>query len=136
MKKKELLEDLQPDNTQACKCDICDHFDLVCMTQSLHPHDFFQIQATMKNAKHQNVTKGKLFFFNSEALKVDELMAALKKKDDDMRAMEERYKMYLEKARDVSKKTLLFVVFVVVFHLIFWKKVKQIANSPPPLSCR
>lgn len=36
------------------------------------------------------------------ALKVDELIAALKKKDDDMRAMEERYKMYLEKARNVS----------------------------------
>lgn len=36
------------------------------------------------------------------ALKVEELMAALKKKDDDMRAMEERYKMYLEKARNVS----------------------------------
>uniref|UniRef100_A0A8B9JK66 Hook microtubule-tethering protein 1 n=1 Tax=Astyanax mexicanus TaxID=7994 RepID=A0A8B9JK66_ASTMX len=34
-------------------------------------------------------------------LKMDELMAALKKKDDDMRAMEERYKMYLEKARNV-----------------------------------
>lgn len=32
-------------------------------------------------------------------------MAALKKKDDDMRAMEERYKMYLEKARNVSDKT-------------------------------
>lgn len=30
-------------------------------------------------------------------------MAALKKKDDDMRAMEERYKMYLEKARNVSE---------------------------------
>ena len=29
-------------------------------------------------------------------------MAALKKKDDDMKAMEERYKMYLEKARNVS----------------------------------
>lgn len=28
-------------------------------------------------------------------------MAALKKKDDDMRAMEDRYKMYLEKARNV-----------------------------------
>lgn len=28
-------------------------------------------------------------------------MAALKKKDDDMKAMENRYKMYLEKARDV-----------------------------------
>uniref|UniRef100_A0A8C4HIC5 Hook microtubule-tethering protein 1 n=1 Tax=Dicentrarchus labrax TaxID=13489 RepID=A0A8C4HIC5_DICLA len=57
MKKKELLEDLQPDNTQ-------------------------------------------------NSLKLDELMAALKKKDDDMRAMEERYKMYLEKARNVSDKTL------------------------------
>uniref|UniRef100_A0AAY5KYE2 Hook microtubule-tethering protein 1 n=1 Tax=Esox lucius TaxID=8010 RepID=A0AAY5KYE2_ESOLU len=51
MKKKELLEDLQPDNTQACEC----------------------------------------------------LTAALKKKDDDMRAMEERYKMYLEKARNVIR---------------------------------
>uniref|UniRef100_A0A3Q3DLA0 Hook microtubule-tethering protein 1 n=1 Tax=Hippocampus comes TaxID=109280 RepID=A0A3Q3DLA0_HIPCM len=51
LKKKELLEDLQPDNTQN--------------------------------------------------FKVDELMAALKKKDEDMRAMEERYKMYLEKARNV-----------------------------------
>uniref|UniRef100_A0A4W5JQW0 Hook microtubule-tethering protein 1 n=1 Tax=Hucho hucho TaxID=62062 RepID=A0A4W5JQW0_9TELE len=51
MKKKELLEDLQPDNTQT-------------------------------------------------SLRLDELMAALKKKDDDMRAMEERYKMYLEKARN------------------------------------
>uniref|UniRef100_A0A3B4BQ76 Calponin-homology (CH) domain-containing protein n=1 Tax=Pygocentrus nattereri TaxID=42514 RepID=A0A3B4BQ76_PYGNA len=36
-------------------------------------------------------------------LKLDELMAALKKKDDDMRAMEERYKMYLEKARNVIR---------------------------------
>uniref|UniRef100_A0A3P8ZX81 Hook microtubule-tethering protein 1 n=1 Tax=Esox lucius TaxID=8010 RepID=A0A3P8ZX81_ESOLU len=54
MKKKELLEDLQPDNTQA-------------------------------------------------SLRLDELTAALKKKDDDMRAMEERYKMYLEKARNVIR---------------------------------
>jgi protein HOOK1 len=34
-------------------------------------------------------------------VKMDELAAALKKKDEDMRAMEDRYKMYLEKARDV-----------------------------------
>ncbi|KAL1022535.1 hypothetical protein UPYG_G00028990 [Umbra pygmaea] len=54
MKKKELLEDLQPDHTQA-------------------------------------------------SLRLDELTAALKKKDDDMRAMEERYKMYLEKARNVIR---------------------------------
>ncbi|KAJ3598916.1 hypothetical protein NHX12_032879 [Muraenolepis orangiensis] len=54
MKKKELLEDLQPDNTQT-------------------------------------------------SLRLDELIAALKKKDDDMKAMEERYKMYLEKARNVIR---------------------------------
>ncbi|XP_059354731.1 protein Hook homolog 1-like [Carassius carassius] len=54
MKKKELLEDLQPDATQT-------------------------------------------------SVKMDELMATLKKKDEDMRAMEERYKMYLEKARDVIR---------------------------------
>uniref|UniRef100_A0A8C1V8Z3 Hook microtubule-tethering protein 1 n=1 Tax=Cyprinus carpio TaxID=7962 RepID=A0A8C1V8Z3_CYPCA len=54
MKKKELLEDLQPDATQT-------------------------------------------------SVKMDELAAALKKKDEDMRAMEERYKMYLEKARDVIR---------------------------------
>lgn len=38
-------------------------------------------------------------------------MAALKKKEDDMRAMEERYKMYLEKARNVSEKTFFFFFF-------------------------
>ncbi|KAJ8277869.1 hypothetical protein GJAV_G00081050 [Gymnothorax javanicus] len=54
MKKKELIEDLQPDNTQT-------------------------------------------------SLKIDELLAALKKKDEDMRAMEDRYKMYLEKARNVIR---------------------------------
>uniref|UniRef100_A0A672GYV7 Hook microtubule-tethering protein 1 n=1 Tax=Salarias fasciatus TaxID=181472 RepID=A0A672GYV7_SALFA len=41
--------------------------------------------------------------FMFSALKLDELMAALKKKDDDMRVMEERYKMYLEKARTVIR---------------------------------
>uniref|UniRef100_A0A673H7D1 Hook microtubule-tethering protein 1 n=2 Tax=Sinocyclocheilus rhinocerous TaxID=307959 RepID=A0A673H7D1_9TELE len=54
MKKKELLEDLQPDATQT-------------------------------------------------SVKMDELVAALKKKDEDMREMEDRYKMYLEKARDVIR---------------------------------
>ncbi|XP_051898002.1 protein Hook homolog 3-like isoform X2 [Pristis pectinata] len=35
------------------------------------------------------------------ARKIDELQEVLKKKDEDMRAMEERYKKYLEKARTV-----------------------------------
>lgn len=34
---------------------------------------------------------------------MDELEDALKKKDEDMKQMEERYKKYLEKAKSVSK---------------------------------
>uniref|UniRef100_A0A8C9XHW5 Hook microtubule-tethering protein 1 n=1 Tax=Sander lucioperca TaxID=283035 RepID=A0A8C9XHW5_SANLU len=49
----------------------------------------------------QTKCPSELILLNS--LKLDELMAALKKKDDDMRAMEERYKMYLEKARNVIR---------------------------------
>ncbi len=38
----------------------------------------------------------------SVAKKIDELQDILKKKDEDMRRMEERYKRYVEKARTVS----------------------------------
>ncbi len=38
----------------------------------------------------------------SVAKKVDELQEILRKKDEDMRRMEERYKRYVEKARTVS----------------------------------
>ncbi|XP_073088954.1 protein Hook homolog 1-like [Manis javanica] len=38
-----------------------------------------------------------------EVQKINELGAALQKKEEDMKAMEERYKMYLEKARNVIK---------------------------------
>lgn len=34
---------------------------------------------------------------------MDELEEALKKKDEDMKQMEERYKKYLEKAKSVSR---------------------------------
>ncbi|XP_048353326.1 protein Hook homolog 1 isoform X2 [Sphaerodactylus townsendi] len=40
---------------------------------------------------------------NQNAQKVEELEAALHKKDEDMKSMEERYKMYLEKARSVIR---------------------------------
>uniref|UniRef100_A0A672QG70 Protein Hook homolog 1-like n=1 Tax=Sinocyclocheilus grahami TaxID=75366 RepID=A0A672QG70_SINGR len=73
MKKKELLEDLQPDATQT-------------------------------------------------SVKMDELMAALKKKDEDMRAMEERYKMYLEKARDVLtlNSALKYIAYFATDCLMLW----------------
>ncbi|CAI9573411.1 unnamed protein product [Staurois parvus] len=40
---------------------------------------------------------------DQNAQRVEELEAALRKKDDDMKAMEDRYKIYLEKARNVIK---------------------------------
>ncbi|XP_063284103.1 protein Hook homolog 1 [Pelobates fuscus] len=40
---------------------------------------------------------------NQTTQRIEELEAALRKKDDDMKAMEERYKIYLEKARNVIK---------------------------------
>lgn len=38
----------------------------------------------------------------SVAKKIDELQEILRKKDEDMKQMEERYKLYVEKARTVS----------------------------------
>lgn len=38
--------------------------------------------------------------------KIDELQEILKKKDEDMKLMEERYKRYVEKARTVSQHCL------------------------------
>lgn len=43
------------------------------------------------------------------AQRVDELEEALKKKDDEMKQMEERYKKYLEKAKSV--RIFLFFIF-------------------------
>ena len=40
----------------------------------------------------------------STAKKIDELEQSLKKKDEDMKAMEERYKRYMDKACAVIKK--------------------------------
>lgn len=107
MKKKELLEDLQPDNTQTCgfKCSFLLLFFCYSIT-----HETNLVSC-------------------ASALRVDELMAALKKKDDDMRAMEERYKMYLEKARNVSCMNMPLITLTrsdwikganIFLHLSFW----------------
>lgn len=42
--------------------------------------------------------------FSSVAKKIDELQEILRKKDEDMKQMEERYKRYMEKARTVSRR--------------------------------
>lgn len=51
--------------------------------------------------------QSKKFFFSfftlsSTALKIEELQEALRKKEEEMKQMEERYKKYLEKAKSVS----------------------------------
>lgn len=55
-------------------------------------------------------------------VKMDELVAALKKKDEDMRAMEDRYKMYLEKARDVLPLTsaLKYIAYFTTDCVMLW----------------
>ncbi len=45
----------------------------------------------------------KLVCCSLSAQRVEELEEALKKKDEDMKQMEERYKKYLEKAKSVSR---------------------------------
>ncbi|XP_069460225.1 protein Hook homolog 2 isoform X2 [Ambystoma mexicanum] len=57
---------------------------------------------------HSELQKKKEFIDDLEpkentSKKIDELQQILKKKDEDMRAMEERYKRYVEKARTVIK---------------------------------
>ncbi|XP_063311422.1 protein Hook homolog 3 [Pelobates fuscus] len=41
--------------------------------------------------------------YNNSSLKIEELQDALRRKDDDMKHMEERYKRYLEKAKSVIR---------------------------------
>ncbi|XP_075459986.1 protein Hook homolog 3 isoform X7 [Ascaphus truei] len=41
--------------------------------------------------------------YNNSSLKIEELQEALRKKEDDMKQMEERYKKYLEKAKSVIR---------------------------------
>lgn len=47
---------------------------------------------------------------------MDELEDALKKKDEDMKQMEERYKKYLEKAKSVSACSHFTVTMVTLHH--------------------
>ncbi|ETE67464.1 Protein Hook-like 1 [Ophiophagus hannah] len=82
-KKEALLADLQPDLNQNGKV-------------MFYPfHFLLQMWIFIST----NITLGFLII----AQKIEELEAALHKKDEDMKSMEERYKMYLEKARTVIK---------------------------------
>lgn len=50
------------------------------------------------------------FLHVSVAKKIDELQEILRKKDEDMKQMEERYKRYMEKARTVSPQCCSFML--------------------------
>lgn len=64
-------------------------------------------QKEMYRKRKQKVTKEKLFCCSLLVQRVEELEEALKKKDEDMKQMEDRYKKYLEKAKSVSVPFLL-----------------------------
>lgn len=57
------------------------------------------------------------FLHVSVAKKIDELQEILRKKDEDMKQMEERYKRYMEKARTVSPQCFTFVLDLIIVHL-------------------
>uniref|UniRef100_A0A8C5WNP8 Hook microtubule tethering protein 2 n=1 Tax=Laticauda laticaudata TaxID=8630 RepID=A0A8C5WNP8_LATLA len=58
---------------------------------------------------------------SNTARKIDELQQTLKKKDEDMRAMEERYKRYMDKACTVSKVFLLALLHMNTTDTVFIK---------------
>lgn len=61
---------------------------------------------------------GYFISFSIIVQKINELEAALQKKEEDMKAMEERYKMYLEKARNVSDiMPLIIALFLCLYRL-------------------
>lgn len=52
------------------------------------------------------------------AKKIDELQEILKKKDEDMKQMEERYKRYMDKARTVSPRSSLLSLVREIIHRV------------------
>lgn len=57
--------------------------------------------ASCLGVQNSHVFLGVVVF--SVAKKIDELQEILRKKDEDMKQMEQRYKRYMEKARTVSR---------------------------------
>lgn len=89
-KKKEVIDDLEPkvdSNSKECHVD--------------------GIQKKFSFVPFLNTN----LFFLLVAKKIDELQEILRKKDEDMKQMEQRYKRYVEKARTVSgyRSTALFI---------------------------
>ena len=62
---------------------------------------YFSIQTEMHIEEHR-MGWVKHVCCSLSGQRVDDLEEALKKKDEDMKQMEERYKKYLEKAKSVS----------------------------------
>ncbi|KFV74335.1 Protein Hook 1, partial [Struthio camelus australis] len=79
------------------------------LKQKLAAHIFQVLNCVELNEVHDELQKKEALLaelqpdVNQNSQKIGELEAALRKKDEDMKAMEERYKMYLEKARNVIK---------------------------------
>uniref|UniRef100_A0A8C9VPK8 Protein Hook homolog 3 n=1 Tax=Scleropages formosus TaxID=113540 RepID=A0A8C9VPK8_SCLFO len=68
--------------------------------------------------------------FSFLALKVEELEEALRKKDEDMKLMEERYKKYLEKAKSVSKMFVFLAQRVALLSHSAWVAQEDMGSIP------
>ncbi|MEQ2200134.1 hypothetical protein XENOCAPTIV_023260 [Xenoophorus captivus] len=85
-KKREVIDDLEPkaDSNSKAFTKIC--LNSLCL--------FVHVLESWTRLLSMHV-----FFFVSVAKKIDELQEILRKKDEDMKQMEQRYKSYMEKAR-------------------------------------
>lgn len=75
---------------------------LMCGTDQTLRHSNVFFNAYQKKIRNTLSQKCVNVCVVASAQRVEELEEALKKKDDDMKQMEERYKKYLEKAKSVS----------------------------------
>ncbi|MEQ2183677.1 hypothetical protein GOODEAATRI_000504 [Goodea atripinnis] len=88
-KKREVIDDLEPKADSNSKAFTKIRLNSLCL--------FVHVLESWTRLLSMHV-----FFFVSVAKKIDELQEILRKKDEDMKQMEQRYKSYMEKARTVS----------------------------------
>ncbi|OWK04790.1 HOOK1 [Cervus elaphus hippelaphus] len=93
------LEQLQEENFRATS----DKANKLESTVEIYRQKLQDLNDLRKQTRGLAISNG-FMVNNYEVQKINELEAALQKKDEDMKAMEERYKMYLEKARNIKKK--------------------------------
>ncbi|KAF5920661.1 hypothetical protein HPG69_014698 [Diceros bicornis minor] len=79
------------------------HFQSVLLKKKLEEHLEKLHEANNELQKKRAIIEDLEPRFNNSSLKIEELQEALRKKEEEMKQMEERYKKYLEKAKSVIR---------------------------------